>query len=121
MIGRTLAAMHDSARAVAMPYEIVVANDASTDRTEEISLAHAARVVTVNHRQIAATRNAGAKEATGELFFFVDADTVVTGPALAAAIRALRGGAIGGGACVRFDDRVPFYGKVLERCVFPVV
>jgi hypothetical protein len=35
-------------------------------------------------------------------------------------VRALRRGAVGGGCCVRFDGRVPFYAAVLER-VLPLV
>jgi GT2 family glycosyltransferase len=45
----------------------------------------------------------------------------VTAPAVHAAIRALRAGAIGGGATVRFDGPVPLYAAVLERMVFPVL
>lgn len=36
-----------------------------------------ATVLTVTHRQIAATRNAGACVARGDVLFFVDADTLV--------------------------------------------
>lgn len=78
LLGRTLAALIASAQTVGEPWETVVVNDASTDRTAEIALAHGARIITVNHRQIAATRNAGAQAMTGEVLFFVDADTVVT-------------------------------------------
>jgi hypothetical protein len=74
LLGRTLAALHESARELSEPYEVVVANDASTDRTGQIALEHAARVVAVDRRQIAATRNAGAQAAMGELLIFVDAD-----------------------------------------------
>ena len=35
---RTLQAIHDSARATGQPYEIVVANDASTDATAEVPI-----------------------------------------------------------------------------------
>src|SRR5271165_5599717 len=80
-----------------------------------MGLEHSARVVAVNRRQIAATRNAGATAATGELFIFVDADTVVTPRVLRAALRMLRGGAVGGGCAVRIDGRLPLYGIVLER------
>jgi glycosyltransferase involved in cell wall biosynthesis len=121
LIGRTLTALHESVRAVGEPYEIIVANDASTDRTGAIALEHGARVVAVNRRHIAATRNAGARVATGELFFFVDADTVVTVKALRAAVRALRGGAVGGGCAVRFDGRLPAYAAVLERVLPPLL
>jgi glycosyltransferase involved in cell wall biosynthesis len=121
LIGRTLAAVHDSARAVGEPYEVVVADDASTDGTAALARDHGARVVAVNHRRIAATRNAGARQAAGEVLFFVDADTVVTARAVRAATRALRRGAVGGGALVRFDGPVPLYAAVLERVVLPVV
>jgi glycosyltransferase involved in cell wall biosynthesis len=115
LIGRTLLALHEAGRALGEPYEIVVANDASTDRTGDIAREHGARVVAVNRRQIAATRNAGARAATGELFFFVDADTVVTAAAVGAAVRTLRRGTVGGGCSrVRFDGPVPPYGVVLE-------
>src|SRR3989442_1575013 len=78
LIGRTLSALHQSARALGEPYEAIVANDSSTDRTGAIALEHGARVVAVNRRQIAATRNAGARAAIGDMFIFVDADTMVT-------------------------------------------
>ncbi|MEK6259869.1 MAG: glycosyltransferase [Planctomycetota bacterium] len=121
LIGRTLSALHEAARDVGERYEVIVANDASTDATGQIALEHGARVVAVNNRQIAATRNAGAREAAGDLLFFVDADTMVTTEAVRAAVHALRGGAIGGGCLVRFDGPVPLYATVLERVVLPVL
>ena len=121
LLGRTLVALSASARTVGEPWEAIVVNDASTDRTAEIGAAHGARVITVNHRQIAATRNAGARSAAGEVLFFVDADTVVTTGAVRAAVRALRRGAVGGGCLVRFDGPVPLYATILERAVLPIL
>jgi len=121
LIGRTLAAMHESIRAVGEPYEVIVADDASLDGTGVIAQQRGARVVAVNFRQIAAARNAGARVATGDLLFFVDADTMVTAPAVRAAVGALRGGAVGGGSAVRFDGPVPLYAAILERVVLPVL
>ncbi|HET7548751.1 MAG TPA: glycosyltransferase [Usitatibacter sp.] len=102
-IGATLEAIHAAALATGEPYEIVVADDASTDATATIAGSLGARVVHVANRQIAATRNAGARAASGELLFFVDADTVVGAPLVAEALAALRAGAVGGGAPVRLD------------------
>jgi glycosyltransferase involved in cell wall biosynthesis len=121
LIGRTLVAVHESARAVGEPYEVIVADDASCDGTAVLAQQHGAQVVPVNFRKIAATRNAGARVAIGDLLFFVDADTLVTARAIRAAIAALRGGAVGGGAAVRFDGPVPLYAAILERVVLPVL
>ena len=94
---RTLQAIHESARVTGRSYEIIVADDASTDATGEIARQNGARVVSVNHRQIAATRNSGGRAATGEQLFFVDADTTINARAVAAALRAMEKGAVGGG------------------------
>ena len=83
VLGGTLDHIHAAARTLDEPYEIVVADDASTDRTAEIAREHGAQVVSVHNRQIAATRNAGARAAQGEYLIFVDADTPVT-PSLVA-------------------------------------
>ncbi len=121
LIGRTLAALHQSVQAQGERYEVLVVDDDSTDDTAECALEHDARVVDVNHRQIAATRNAGARAALGELFFFIDADTMATARAVRAAVRALRGGAVGGGCAVRFDGPVPLYAALMERAVLPIL
>jgi glycosyltransferase involved in cell wall biosynthesis len=76
LIGHTLNALENAALAVGQPFEVVVVDDASSDRTAAIVYEHGARVVAVSHRQIAATRNAGSRQARGELFVFVDADRI---------------------------------------------
>ena len=110
---RTLRSIHDAAQAAGEPYEVVVADDASEDGTAEVARAHGARVVPVAHRQIAATRNSGARAALGDVLVFVDADTAIDAEVLRGALLALRAGAVGGGAGVRFDGRVPLYARLL--------
>jgi glycosyltransferase involved in cell wall biosynthesis len=114
LLGATLTAITLAAQAVGERFEIVVADDASTDRTAGVALEHGARVVAAGCRQIAGARNAGAKRARGAMLFFVDADTTVTEPVVRAAIAAMRGGAIGGGCAFRFDGRLPAYGRIME-------
>jgi glycosyltransferase involved in cell wall biosynthesis len=119
-LGRTLTALLAAARALGQPFEVVVVDDASTDRTAAIAREHGARVVPVAHRQIAATRNAGARAANGEMFIFIDADTVVTERAVASAVEAMRRGAAGGGCAFRFDGRVPLYGRLMAAGTGPL-
>ena len=57
-------------------YEIIVSDSDSEDGTLEIAERYADRIVRVDKRGIAAGRNAGAKEARGEILVFVDADTL---------------------------------------------
>lgn len=109
LIGRTLAAIHGAARELGEPYELVVVDDASTDRTAAIASACGARVLEVQFRQIARTRNAGAGAARGDTLIFVDADTIVPPGTLRATIDALDRGAVGGGATLAFDGRLPRY------------
>src|SRR5436190_13026059 len=113
-LGRTLEAIHKAARAVGQPYEIIVVDDASTDATPEIAAQNNARVVSVNHRQIAATRNSGARAAQGERLFFVDADTIVNSQAIVSALQAMDKGAVGGGGATWVDksESVPLYARL---------
>ncbi len=92
-------------------HEIVVVDDASTDRTAELASRAGARVVPVAYRQIAATRNAGARAAIGETFVFVDADTLIGADVVTGLMQAMAAGAIGGGAAIRFDEPVPRWVK----------
>jgi glycosyltransferase involved in cell wall biosynthesis len=120
LLGRTLGALNDAACALREPFEVLVVDDASTDRTAAIAREYGSLVVLVNERQIAATRNAGARIAKGELLIFVDADTIVTQAVVHAAIEAIRAGAVGGGCGFRFDGRLPSYGRVLEAVAAPI-
>jgi glycosyltransferase involved in cell wall biosynthesis len=113
-IARTLDSIHAAVRGVGEPYEVIVVNDASTDRTAAIAAEHGARVIDVQNCQIAATRNAGARQAQGDILFFVDADTQANPAAVRAGLRALAKGAIGGGCMFRYDGPIPFWARILH-------
>lgn len=59
-------------------YEIIVANNASTDRTGAIAANHADQVFWSDAKTVAGVRNEAAKHASGNLLVFVDADIELT-------------------------------------------
>ncbi|MDO9131519.1 glycosyltransferase [Hydrogenophaga sp.] len=117
LLGATLQAINAVVQALDEPCEVIVVDDGSTDRTAEIGREHGAQVVAVAHRQIAATRNAGARVAQGDVFIFVDADTLVHETLVRLALQALRDGAVGGGAVVRFDGAMPLHARLMVPLV----
>ena len=115
-IASTIAAIHRAATSGAkQPYEIIVVDDASTDATAEVAARSGARVVSIDRRQIAAARNAGARAAQGQILFFVDADTRINQAHVVDAIAALETGCAGGGARIVPDGLVPLWGRILVR------
>ena len=93
--------------------ETIVVNDGSTDRTAAIAAEHGARVLEVDLHHISAARNAGARQARGEVFIFVDADTLVTSPAVQSAMEVIQSGATGGGFIPEFEGRLPLWFRLL--------
>jgi glycosyltransferase involved in cell wall biosynthesis len=118
-LGATLASIHAAGKAVGEPYEIVVADDGSTDGTTAIAASAGAKVVSVAHRQISRTRNSGARAASGDRFIFVDADTTIDHEVVRAALDAMAAGAVGGGAAVRFET-APRWAHVLMKLFVPM-
>ncbi len=113
VIEQTLRTLRASAQALGESYEVIVVDDASTDRTAEIARSCGAEVVPVNLRRISVVRNAGARAARGDVLIFVDADTLVPAKALISAVETIRQGAVGGGARVQMDGGVPVWAPTL--------
>src|SRR5690606_12779597 len=97
-------------------YEMIVVDDQSTDATASLARECGAVVVAVALRHIAAVRNAGAREARGALFVFLDADTRISSEVIAAMRRARAVGCVAGGAVVRFERQVPLNARLGLGC-----
>jgi glycosyltransferase involved in cell wall biosynthesis len=120
-VGRCVSAIRSGLESLAEPHEIMVVDDASSDATASIARQQGAQVIRVEHRQIAATRNAGARQSHGDILFFVDADTLVNAPAIQSALRSVRAGAVGGGCVPRFEGWLPWWGRLAEPLIEPAV
>jgi glycosyltransferase involved in cell wall biosynthesis len=114
-LSATLCAIRDAAEAAQATYELIVVDDASTDATVEMARQSGARVISVNRRQIAGARNAGARAARGEILFFVDADTRIMPAHVSLGMRALADGCIGGSARIALDSRLPLWARLFLR------
>jgi glycosyltransferase involved in cell wall biosynthesis len=90
--------------------EVIVADNASTDRTAEIAAARGCHVAPVTKRAISASRNGGAAAARSPILAFVDADTQIHPDTFNGIERALADGRIVGGAT----------GLTLERWSLPL-
>jgi glycosyltransferase involved in cell wall biosynthesis len=108
----TLSAIRAAAETNSEPSEIIVVNDGSTDATAAVAATGGARVLTIHRRQIAAARNAGAREAQGDILFFVDADTRIAPQHVSGALAALRNGCVGGGARMEINEEIPPWARI---------
>jgi len=113
----TLDALRQAVTDAGVDAETVVVDDASTDDTAALAVAGGVRLVQVAHRQIGATRNAGAAASTAPWLVFVDADTRVDATLLRAAMAVLAAGAAGGGCLVQLEGPRPWHLRLGVRLV----
>ena len=73
----TLAAITKALSVVSCPSEIIVVDNDSLDGTKQVALAAGANVVWEHEHNIAKVRNTGARNSTGDVLVFIDADTLV--------------------------------------------
>jgi glycosyltransferase involved in cell wall biosynthesis len=93
-------------------HEIIVVDDASSDRTATVAREAGAKLISINRRQIAAARNAGARATSGDVLFFVDADTRINRTHVAGGISALEAGYSGGSARVAVSGAIPTWSRI---------
>ena len=111
LIGDTLKSIKEGSSGY--DFEMIVSDDASDDRTPLIAEESGAKVVSCNNRQIGPTRNDGASIATGDIFIFVDADTIVSKEVIDETVHAIQCGYVSGGSFPHFDGRIPLLAAVL--------
>ena len=88
--------------------EIIVVANRCTDRTEIVAKHYGARVIKNEDKCISSIRNAGAKEANGDIIVTIDADSIMTKYALLEIKDMLESGEyVGGGTNPKFDRMSP--------------
>jgi glycosyltransferase involved in cell wall biosynthesis len=112
MLPRSLAAINAASEAFhaeAWETELVVCNNNSTDKTEEVAQTFGAKVAFEPINQISRARNRGAESATGDWFVFVDADSFPGRALFARVADEIKTGKYAGGGClVSLDEARPF-------------
>ncbi|MER7402424.1 glycosyltransferase family 2 protein [Streptomyces sp. NPDC000070] len=88
---KTLPACLDAVFAQTLqPLEVIVVDDASTDRSREIIRGYPCRLIeNPGNSGVSAVRNRGAAESRGDILFFVDSDVALAPDALENAVRIL--------------------------------
>ena len=87
--------------------ELIVVDNASTDRTVEIANRFDVTIVREERRMISAVRNAGAKAAKSEILCFLDADSEVSENIFTLVYEAMQSESyIGGGAKMMLDQQI---------------
>ena len=84
---------------------MIVALNRCTDRTAEVARSFGARTVSADARILAAVRNAGAREAGGDILVTIDADSTMSPNTLVEIERRLVSGTYVGGGAMILPDR----------------
>jgi glycosyltransferase involved in cell wall biosynthesis len=123
---KLIGACLESVLRAAVPYpgdvELIVVVNRCTDSTESNARAHGARIVRDDSRCLARIRNAGAREAAGDILVTMDADSTMSPNMLSAIERKLTSGRfVGGGVPIRSDRMslgIFVAGLILWTCLF---
>jgi glycosyltransferase involved in cell wall biosynthesis len=107
-IGACIEAIQKQCRSFNVDPEIIVVLNRCTDRTGEIVNRLGAKTVVDNSRNLAAIRNTGIKNATGDVIVTIDADSIITKEYVSDLITNIKSEKfIGGGTRVDFNRKSP--------------
>ncbi|MDH4233152.1 MAG: glycosyltransferase [Nitrospirota bacterium] len=93
-------------------YEVIVVDDASSDNSVDLIMRFPCRLIRFDrHAGSSRARNAGARESTGEIIFFIDADCIVAKDTLSLVQKAFAGrdGVVVGGSYTQLPHDNSFF------------
>ena len=110
---QSLNSLRDSVEGLELKTEVIVVDNGSSDQTAKIARQAGARLVREPKRQISRVRNAGAEQARGDWFLFLDADTHLSPALLDRTVNQMcSGNYLGGGAHLTFRPPAPWYARL---------
>lgn len=118
---RLLRSVEEARRRYDGSLEVIVVDNASTDGTAEAAREHGCRVVSEEKRSIAAVRNRGAREASGRMLAFADADMQIDPDTFGVIVRAMETGRYVAGATGVKLERWSFGLRVTYALMVPFV
>lgn len=98
-------------------YEIIVSDGNSDDNTVKIAKKYADNVIITEREGLPAGRNAGARAAKGDIFVFMDADTIASKNVLADIADTIKNKKVVGGVCAFY----PYKGTRIDQFLYRIV
>lgn len=98
-----------------IPFELIIICDSCTDGTKEIASKYTNLVYEVNFKNVSKTRNFGVTKSSGDILFFLDADTMVSENYLEESLRIIDAYDFGCAKCV--SESKSLLGKYLSWSV----
>lgn len=116
-LSETLQHVADAVAVANCSSEVIVVDNDSTDRTGQIATDFGARVVTETRHNISIVRNTGAKNATGELLVFLDADTRIAQTLLQKIVQSMEDArCLGGAVAVDYEQPRRWFMELYLSC-----
>lgn len=97
-----------------VPFEVIVVDGGSTDKTVEIAKQYADRVFVRARKPVGAARNTGAEQAAGEILAFIDADTYASANWLATIARGFKDKEVVGVT----GPTLPYEGNIIDTVTY---
>lgn len=121
LLPRCLASIKKAGALVDATYEVILVNNRSKDRTEEIARAAGCKIVQSEAKNLSIIRNQGAEAASGKVIVTIDADSEMSENMLLKIKQVLASGKYIGGGVMIYPERYSLGIIATGICLLPFV